>query len=282
MHDYDTTLKLLLRAPAQVALETLTGSPVHDWLNVELPEVRALRMDLLFKGADDGLVQIEFQKTNDPAMPLRMAEYSLATYRLFGRFARQFVLYVGDAPLSMEPELRGPKQWFGYEIVDVRCWAAEPLLDSSHIGDNLLAILANLHDRRDAVRRILEKIAGLEPGERSATLTQFGILSGLRKMGELVKEEVRKMPILEDIMGHDLLGPILRKGLEQGREEGREEGRQEGRFEGELAILRRQIERRFGPVPDWAEKRLAARSASELLDLSVRLLDAQSLEQLLT
>ncbi len=277
MHDYDTTLKLLLRAPAQVALQTLTGSPVHNWLNVELPEVRALRMDLLFEDADRGLVQIEVQKTNDPGMPLRMAEYSLATYRLFGRFARQFVLYVGDALLSMEPELRGPKQWFGYEIVDLRRWDAEPLLDSPQIGDNVLAILAHLHDRRDAVRRILEKIAGLAPGERKAILTQLGILSGLRKMGELIQEEIGKMPFLEDIMGHDLLGPILRKGLEQGREEGREEGR----FEGELAILQRLIERRFGPIPAWAAERLAARSASDLLDLSGRLLDAQSLEQFL-
>lgn len=31
-----------------------------------------------------------------------------------------------------------------------------------------------------------------------------------------------------------------------------------------------QIEKRFGPLPDWAEKRLIARSASELEDLSVR------------
>jgi predicted transposase/invertase (TIGR01784 family) len=247
---------------------------VHDWLIVELPEVRALRMDLLFQHSDGGLVQIEFQKTNDSTMSLRMAEYSLATYRLSGKFARQYVLYVGDAPLSMSAELRGPRLWFSYELVDFRCWDAEPLLDSSHIGDNVLAILAHLQDGRAAVHRILEKIAALPAGERNTILTQFGILSGLRKMGELVKEEIRKMPILEDIMDHDLLGPILRKGLEQGREE--------GRYQGELAILRRLIERRFGPVPDWAEENLAARSTSELLDLSVRLLDAHSLEQLLT
>jgi hypothetical protein len=35
------------------------------------------------------------------------------------------------------------------------------------------------------------------------------------------------MPILDDIMDHDLLGPAIRQGREAGREEGREEGRRE-------------------------------------------------------
>jgi hypothetical protein len=42
------------------------------------------------------------------AMAIRMAEYCLWVYRLFGRFPRQILLYVGDAPLRMETTLRGP------------------------------------------------------------------------------------------------------------------------------------------------------------------------------
>jgi len=48
-----------------------------------------------------------------------------------------------------------------------------------------------------------------------------------------------------------------------------------------LAILRRQIEKRFGSVPNWAEERLEKLSAKELEEVSVRLLDAKSLENLL-
>src|SRR5207302_5022616 len=48
------------------------------------------------------------QSGNDNTMPLRMAEYCLGMLRLFGKFPRQIVLYVGEAPLRMESELRGP------------------------------------------------------------------------------------------------------------------------------------------------------------------------------
>ena len=82
------------------------------------------------------------------------------------------------------------------------------------------------------------------------------------------------MPILNDILSHEVLGPAILQG--------REEGLQEGRQQGELAVLRRQITERFGPLPDWAAEKLAGFSAAELEELSVRVLKAQSIEQLLS
>jgi hypothetical protein len=64
-------------------------------------------------------------------------------------------------------------------------------------------------------------------------------------------------------------------------QQGKQEGEQEGELKGELKVLRRQIEKRFGAIPAWAEERLASRTTAELEDLSVRVLDAQSLEELL-
>ncbi len=88
------------------------------------------------------------------------------------------------------------------------------------------------------------------------------ILAGLRKaLGKVVEEEAKKMPILNDIRDHEVLGREYKAG--------------------ELVILRRQIEKRFGSVPDWAADQLANLSASELEDLSLRVLDAQSIEDLL-
>jgi hypothetical protein len=57
--------------------------------------------------------------------------------------------------------------------------------------------------------------------------------------------------------------------------------RTEGREEGKRAILRRQIEKRFDMLPGWAGEKLAALRASELEDLSERVLDANSLDDLL-
>jgi hypothetical protein len=80
------------------------------------------------------------------------------------------------------------------------------------------------------------------------------------------------MPILDDLMEHDVLSPAIRQGLEQGRKEGKlEEG---------LAILRKLMTRRFGRLPGWAEERLAALSVAELEDLSLAVLDAKSVAEL--
>src|ERR1051325_5017766 len=68
MPDYDGTLKLLLRKSAQVAVRHITGSPIQKWLDVELPDPRSLRLDLLGETADRSLVHLELQSSNDPAM----------------------------------------------------------------------------------------------------------------------------------------------------------------------------------------------------------------------
>jgi hypothetical protein len=48
-----------------------------------------------------------------------------------------------------------------------------------------------------------------------------------------------------------------------------------------LAARRRLIEKRFGAIPGWEEERLTGRSPAELEELSLRLLDAPRLEDLL-
>jgi hypothetical protein len=127
MQKYDVSLKLLLRTSGAGVLQALTGGvAVEKWLDVEMPEVRNTRVDLLGETADRNLLHIELQSTHDPAMAVRMAEYGLRVYRLFGRLPRQILLYVGDALLCMETALHGPSSQrcagfaFSYEAVVIR------------------------------------------------------------------------------------------------------------------------------------------------------------------
>lgn len=85
------------------------------------------------------------------------------------------------------------------------------------------------------------------------------------------------MPILDDIMDHEVLGREFKRGLAQGMERGREEGRHDG----ELAVLMPQIEKRFSSVPSSLRDRLAKMSVSEIQAVALRLLDAQTIEELL-
>jgi hypothetical protein len=81
-------------------------------------------------------------------MPFRTIEYCLGVQRMFGQFPRQIVLYVGEAPLHMESELCGPGLFFQYRLIDIRALNGERLLGSSSVGDNVIAILAQLRDDR--------------------------------------------------------------------------------------------------------------------------------------
>ena len=101
MHEYDIVLKNVLRRLSAGVLAEITGYPIARWHNVELPEVRLRRADMLGETADGVLVHIELQSTNDPQMAIRMAIYAFSIYERFGRLPRQMVLYVGEAPLRM-------------------------------------------------------------------------------------------------------------------------------------------------------------------------------------
>jgi hypothetical protein len=269
MFDYDATLKLLLKGPATLTIQIISNLIVTRWLNVELNTVEERRVDLLGESDDGRLLHIELQSDNDPDMPLRMMEYGAKIGLELKRYPTQVVLYIGKDPLRMSGDYApNGVLVFRYKVVDIRDLDGKQLLESDGIGDNVLAILTRPGDEREAVRQIVGKIAHLDESERQSRLDQLAILAGLRRLGTLVEEERNRMPITASLADHDLFGPVYTKGL------------QDGLHQGELTVIRRQITKRFGPIPAWLDERLAHTSASELEELSDRVLDAQSLEDL--
>ncbi len=261
-HMYDVTLKLVLADSPVLVTEILGAAAIEDWLNVELPSVQNPRVDLLGRTTDGGLVHIEIQGTNDDRMALRMAQYGLQIYDRLGRFPQQVVLYFGDEPVRMAQQLTLEGLSFRYKLISVRDLDGDRLIEGGGIGDNIIGTLARLNNRGVAVRRVLNRIVNLTGEARIQALGQLMILAGLRKqLAELIVAETNKMPILNDILDHPVLGREFKRG--------------------ELTVLRRQIEKRFGSIPATVENRLATMSTSEIEDLSVRLLDASSLEQLM-
>ncbi len=282
MQEYDVALKQLLRASADSVLRQVGGNVrVKRWLEVEFQKVETPRADLLGATAEGDLIHIELQSSNASDMAVRMAECSIAILRKFRKIPKQIVLYAGQRKLRMKsgfsgPDPANPDLSFRYAMVDFRNLESEPLLASQHIEDNLLAILARLQDQAATVRQILMRIATLQEAERRVALAQFLIISGLRRLGKTIQEEVQSMPILNDILDHDLLGPAILQGREEGLQKGRQEGRQEGRHEMVLHL----IEKRFGPVPARIDARLRKLPAAELDDIAVRLFQVTSIEKI--
>jgi uncharacterized protein with von Willebrand factor type A (vWA) domain len=70
------------------------------------------------------------------------------------------------------------------------------------------------------------------------------------------------------------------QGLEQGREQGLEQGLEQGRREALASVLASQLEQRFGRLPAYASRALAAADVDTLRDLAARVLTAASLDDL--
>jgi hypothetical protein len=153
-------------------------------------------------------------------------------------------------------------------MVDMREWDGDALLDSANVEDNVIAVLTRLSNARAAVRRILHRISESPSAERVTALRELTILAGLRNLGDVIIKETTTMPILDDIMDHDFLGPAFRR------------ERREGRLEGEQAVIVRQVEKRFGPLPATARLRIEHMAVDELEETALRLLDARGLEDL--
>ena len=268
---YDTTLKTLFQAPPQQLLRLLVGGQAREMLTVEYPTVRMRRPDLVVRLTDGRLYHLELQSDNDAAMPWRMLEYYGLLYQRYGQQPLQHVLYVGERPMTLVAQIDHATLLFEYEAIDVRTLDGQPLLHSTVLEDNILALLCRGGATRATVQYILARIANLSGTAQTEALTTLLILAGLRHLQPLVREETQQMAIILDIENNPFLRDIF--------EEGRQEGHQEGQIEGERALIRQQLARRFGVLPAWAEQHIAAADTTTLEQWGLRLLDATSLEE---
>ena len=69
--------------------------------------------------------------------------------------------------------------------------------------------------------------------------------------------------------------------LEEGRKEGRRQVYEEARLEGAGDVLRWQLEQRFGALPHWAAEKIEAADLATLERWCIRIMDAESLEDVL-
>jgi len=206
-------------------------------------------------------------------MPWRMLDYYSLLYQHYGQAPQQQVLYVGEAPLALASHIAEATLAFHYAVIDIRTLDGEQLLASAVLEDNLLALLCGSDNPRLVVQRLLQRIGELPRPAHSDAVVALLILAELRRLHALVLEETKQMPITIDIMEN----PFLREAFEKGQLEGRQEGRQAG----ESALLCRQLEQRFGPLPAWARQQIEAAETATLETWGVRLLDATSLEDVL-
>jgi flagellar biosynthesis/type III secretory pathway protein FliH len=88
-------------------------------------------------------------------------------------------------------------------------------------------------------------------------------------LGQLLGSDVQEAYVTEGER-------LIQQGLEKGREEGLEKGREETR-----RLVLRQLELRFGPLPQWAQARIESADSNQLGQVAERVLTASTLEEAL-
>src|SRR5699024_5399665 len=73
----------------------------------------------------------------------------------------------------------------------------------------------------------------------------------------------------------------IQQGMQQGMQEGMQQGLQQGLQQGQTELLMRQLTHRFGPLPVEVRQRLAQASVEDIDTWADRVLDADSLDQVL-
>ncbi len=270
MH-YDATLKEIFHGAPQRLLELLTGSRCSQVLTVEYPSVRVRRPDLVVRLENGRLFHLELQSSGDPAMPWRMLEYYFLLAQQFNEQPVQQVLYVGSQRSSLAAAIEHRTLHFHYLVLDIRDVDGRLLLESNSLEDNLLAILCRLDDPRAATRQILARIGRLPGKAKGDALAKLVILFKLRGYPAPLAQEQREMPIPidDEVLDHPWLRDVVL----------RREAKSE--LQGETRMLRLQLERRFGPLPEWAVRRLETADTTALENWGLRLIDAASLAEAL-
>jgi len=161
---FDVTFKLLFRNSRGVLSKLLFGEVV-DWPNVELPEVRYPRIDLLARCADGTLRHVEIQLRNESNFDFRMLEYYLGIRRVTGEHLHQTLLYIGRQPLRIKGIFESPSTRHEYSILNLREMDGTELLSSEDWADNEWALLTKT-DPEKVIRVVFDKIRGLSGAHR--------------------------------------------------------------------------------------------------------------------
>lgn len=248
---------------------------------------------------------LEFQSGVDPLMASRLMTYIGLLYQDLAAAQEipargplppvlPIVLYNGvetwTAATSLaamsEPDLPAPLQhWqpqLRYLLIDERI-GQDPALAESR---NLAAALFRLENSRTpedierVVARLIEWLA--DPGQfalrRAFVVWLKRVLLPARVPGV-------ELPPINDLQEmHAMLAERVKTWTEdwkqQGIQQGIEQGIEQGILRGEARLLRRQILRRFGTLPDWVDERLTGANPTELETWGELLLDASNLDDI--
>jgi len=172
-----------------------------------------------------------------------------------------------QAPPALAPYIPD----FGYQLTDLSRYRDDEL---QGLVRQRVALLVLKHIFQPDLGRqlrdifcLVQDLAG-QPTGLDYLYTLLRYVSGAAP--QLNPEELRAAVVESFAQGETIMPTIAERWVE--------EGLQQGLRQGEAQVLRRQLTRRFGALPEWAEERLTQAEPTQLEIWADRVLDADSLD----
>lgn len=269
---YDNTCKYLAQKyPA----------PFVDWLlressdnivvlKTELSAEPITADSLILIQIDNKILHIEFQTLPDyrRPMPFRMLQYLVRLQAEYpDKTIEQVVIFLKRTNADAVFVDTYTSAYTTHQYRVIRMWEQDPAPLLANPALLPLATLAASDAPNNLLTQVASQVARIENIEQKENIAACTfVLAGLR-----FEEPLINQLLTTDIMRESVTyQQILR------------EGRQEGRQQGELALIIRQLTRRFGAVDPQLAQRLQLLSSPQLEDLAEVLLDFSQVSDLVT
>ena len=108
--------------------------------------------------------------------------------------------------------------------------------------------------------------------DKQRIIDLFGVIDWLMRLPTALEQR-----LLQEV--YTLERKVIMPYVTSAERFGIEKGRQEGRQEGEASLLKRQLARRFGTLPDALHVRLTTATIDQLEEWAISVLDAESLDE---
>jgi hypothetical protein len=233
------------------------------------------------------LIHIEIQGQSEAEFAERMFVYN---YRLYDRYRRAVVslAVLGDSTPAWRPSTFGYQRWgcevgIRFPMVKLLDYREQWEMLDQAVNPFAVVVMAHLEAqatakdeqaRYQAKQRLIRSLYR-RGYERQAILELFRFIDWVLELPEALEEQLwQELQQYEETQRMPYITSVERIGFKKGVEQGRQEGLQQG----EVQVLRRQLTRRFGPLPEWAEERLTKADLAQLEVWADRVLDAETLD----
>ncbi len=222
----DLTTKEAITAITEDIAYYLLGLEISDieFVDKELKRIEKREADIVAKckiNAQEAILHLEIQNTNDALMDRRMLRYYNDIKTLFNTLPIfQYLIYIGKPALSMKGKIKEERLSFSYTIIDMHTIDCEKFLAMDTPDALVLSILCDFKgkDELEILTYILNRLSDLTKEDEHKLgkyMLMLETLSSNRDLQYTLKkaEEMLRETKLEDLPSYQI---AMERGISQG------------------------------------------------------------------